>query len=399
VLKPNLFDKDNGDELHLEAFASVGTAAQNAAWSPLSLFTFQNVVDDAAANIAFRKKADALPADQRDELKKQFDTLEKFRHFKKNEYGEPNEFLFKVESESHMSPEYLVFKSFSILCDMLHQLAKDIRDKVTTHVEIQPIKGNHQMYNIVLHKETHTLGNVIQACLYNKYVRDEKAAELEYIGYYCPHPLEPVAIVKTKFHPMFTEESVGTWLVKALNELHNYVYRLCMEWVEFSQLDEKDADDVGEFMNALDNVSVASKSSRKSAKSKAVVDNAKEETEKVAVEEKVKKSKKTEKAVVEEEKKAAADAEVPVVEEKVKKSKKKTEDTVVEVPVVEEKKVKKSKKKTEDAVVEEEKKTDAVADVEDKKVKKSKKKTEIAETEVLVVEKEKIKKTKKASAE
>jgi len=249
-LKPNVFDKENGDELELVAHATVGCASQNAAWSPVSMCSFYNNIDDDAADAAFKEKVAALKATrevsehEKKELRTRFDTLEKFKYFKKNRFGEANNFTFTVESECAMTPEYLVFKALYILCDMLQDLMRNIQNQDV--IEISPIGEIPHMYQILLKGQTHTMGNLLQAQFYNKYVRRDGGKELEYVGYICPHPLEKTILIKLKFTPAVREENIEQWVFDSLQTIRDDLFRLGMHWIAFASVGDE-YDDVVDF--------------------------------------------------------------------------------------------------------------------------------------------------------
>ena len=223
-LKPNLFQKDMGDEIHLEAFASVGTATDNAAWSPVSLASFYNAVDEDAAEAAFETKMKAINVDakKKAQLRADFNNLEKFQHYIKNDRGEPNDFVFSVESECAMTPTYLVNKGLTILAEKVEAVAAGIRE------DSVKIEGVEEMCHLILRGETHTIGNLLQAQIYNKYVRDGAAKELEYVGYLCPHPLEKTVIIKFKFHAKLfaNDDARAEWIASSIDGVHQYLLEL-----------------------------------------------------------------------------------------------------------------------------------------------------------------------------
>ena len=249
-LKPNIFDKEHGDELQLVAYATVGCASQNAAWSPVSLCSFFNIIDDDAADAAFKEKVASLKATrevsevEKKELRTRFDTLERFKYFKKNRFGEAHHFAFSIESECALTPKYLVFKGIYILCDMLQDLMRNIQNKDV--VDISPIGEVPHMYQILLRGQTHTIGNLLQAQFYNKYVRRDGGKELEYVGYICPHPLEKTILIKLKFAPTVREENVEQWVFDSIQTIRDDMYRLGMQWMTFASVGDE-YDDVVDF--------------------------------------------------------------------------------------------------------------------------------------------------------
>ena len=242
-LKPNLFDKENGDEVQLEAFASIGTAANNAGWSPVSTATFRNVVDEEAANAAFEAKTAGADAAKRKELRERFDVLEKYQYFQKNVFGEPNHFVFTVESECAMPPAFIVFRAFQILGEKVAKVKASVLENNTDHAQVS-MAGN--VYQVQLLGETHTIGNLIQAQLYDHYVRGEAKKTLEYVGYICPHPLEKRIVIKFKFAEgvVATEDEFRGWLGKAIDEISTKLRALGVEWIERAELSADEFVDV-----------------------------------------------------------------------------------------------------------------------------------------------------------
>jgi hypothetical protein len=114
-LKPNFMDPEKGDELNIEARAVLSVARTNACWAPVSIATFYNNVDEIKAQEAFGVFQSKNTGLSRQEALERFNTLERQRCFKTNEYGEPCSFTFTVESECRMSPSYIVRKAFEVL--------------------------------------------------------------------------------------------------------------------------------------------------------------------------------------------------------------------------------------------------------------------------------------------
>ena len=253
-LKPNIFGKEHGDELKLEAFATMGTAANNAAWSPVSLCSFYNDIDEDAADKAFKQKVTDISAKKpltetdKKELRTRFDTLEKFKHFKKNRFGEPNLFVFTVESECAMTPDYLVFKAISILCDNIEALIRDLESENDEKVKLEPLGDAPHMYQLSLFGQTHTMGNLLQAQFYNKFVRHDASKTLEYVGYICPHPLDKTILVKLKFASSMRDDLIRQWIIDSIRTVYHDMYRLGKLWLSFASVIEDEYDDVMDYI-------------------------------------------------------------------------------------------------------------------------------------------------------
>lgn len=186
-LKPNHYDKVNGGQLHVEAWASVGTAKEWAGFSAVSLATFENVVDEQAANAALAKKLEGVAPSKADEVKHDFNHLDKYRHFKKNEAGDPTEFLFSIESTCGMPCRTLVHKAFDLLIRQLEQLIGG-----NGNIRMEAKKASNNIFAIMVHGINHTLGSILQAHIH-------KSDTVSYVGYNMPHPLEESVMLKIAF--------------------------------------------------------------------------------------------------------------------------------------------------------------------------------------------------------
>ena len=256
-LKPNLFDKDNGDELHLETRATKSTAAHNAAWSPVSMCSFHNKVDEALVSAAFEEQAKGLTPEKRAELKRRFDTLDRNRCFKTHPHsGEPREVVFSIESVCAMDPAYLVFAGLRVLTEKVEGFAKALasRDEDNSTLEWSTIGGIAGFYQMTMKNETHTLGNLLQSEFYKRFVRPSPGnrrgadAFLEFVGYHVPHPLEKTFLMKWKFSQGVDLDSARDWILAGTKEIVQTLTQLTHEWIALSKLPVDEYQDAAEFV-------------------------------------------------------------------------------------------------------------------------------------------------------
>ena len=194
-LKPNLDDPSScGDEIGLEAKAVLGTAKVHACFSPVSLCTFFNVVDENAAQEARRIFVNKNKNISADAAMRRFDALNRDRHFMMNDHGEPRAFSFALESECRMRPEYILLKSLHVLRSEVDALIEDALPsaKISNVVRAESKESNDGA--VVTFNVTgfdHTIGNLAQATLYNLHIRNKSSdVGLLCIGYTHPHPLD-----------------------------------------------------------------------------------------------------------------------------------------------------------------------------------------------------------------
>lgn len=186
-LKPNLYDQTKGEDIDIECYASVNIAKEHARWCPVSKCTFHNALDlKAIENI--RKTIEPS-------LMNKFETLDKYRYFKKNKYDEPNSFEFEIDSECRMTPKYLLKKAFDILLNKISNFSESL-----PNLDIESSEITDNMFIIRIH-DTHTLLNVLQSMIFNNTFRGVNPSNnpLEFIGYNQPHPLDTIMILKLKF--------------------------------------------------------------------------------------------------------------------------------------------------------------------------------------------------------
>lgn len=235
-LKPNLFDSRKGDKIHLVAKASLGKGKQHSRWCPASLCTFYNNIDEKEREDAYdmyeNKHAQlGLPAD---ELRKRFDTLEAYRCFSKNKYGEPNSLHFDLQSECGMAPSEIIENALHVLLDKLTTFVKNT--DIKENIDVKLIQGT---WHVTIPGEDHTLANLLQSFIYNKFIRkdgtisDYVIADLGivYVGYFKPHPLEDCVLLKIRL-----TGDVHDALKAGANEVVKCLRTMIDEWVKLSKL-------------------------------------------------------------------------------------------------------------------------------------------------------------------
>jgi DNA-directed RNA polymerase subunit L len=247
-LKPNLYNKEHGEHLQVEFRCRVGNAKQNARYSPVSTCTYFNVIDDEKADEAFAdslaqqesKENKKLSAEEKAVLKKRFDVHDRYRLFHKNEFDEANRIRFTIESECRMTPRYLVDKALDILISKANKLINDADDNMSVKV----IDADTRAYAITIFDEDHTLGNLIQALMYNKHIRSTDK-KLAYIGYFLPHPLVNEIVVKLIFNKDATD-------INDVNDVIGYISSAFNKTLVKTLTKLKEAWDASKHANAND---------------------------------------------------------------------------------------------------------------------------------------------------
>ena len=146
-LKPSPMADGDGEEVHLECRARLGSGREHARWQPVSACHFRNRVDKAAfeASLAVKVAAAeasaklALEAEEGGKgtsslspealalLRAQHAALDGQRDFERDANGEPSAFVFSLKSETRLRPTYLVFEGLRVLAEKVRALAEGIR--------------------------------------------------------------------------------------------------------------------------------------------------------------------------------------------------------------------------------------------------------------------------------
>jgi len=224
-LKPDTSGQDIGEVLHIEATAVVSNGQENARWSPVSQVSFTNKVDtEKTDKVLLQLKNDYKSKNNIDTLSPQiekgiehrFNIFEANRHFHVNSKNEPNIFEFKIESIGALNPKYIFMKALDILKTKINTFLINLNNDS----DIVTIKESNNLQNTIdieILNENHTLGNLIQSH-FNYYDElNEKnfckdKDNINYIGYYEPHPLDDKIILRIGLKKSYEKnlESSGT---------------------------------------------------------------------------------------------------------------------------------------------------------------------------------------------
>ena len=98
------------------------------------------------------------------------------------------------------------------LIKKLNNFIKNIQNK-SDDIRIKSVPNVENMYNIIINKENHTLGNILVDLLY----KDEN---VEFCSYKQPHPLEDIIVLQ----------------IKSSNNLIDFMVEKCNECVESVKL-------------------------------------------------------------------------------------------------------------------------------------------------------------------
>jgi DNA-directed RNA polymerase subunit L len=201
-----------GEHLHVKGHAVKDTARTHSGFSPVSLCTFSFMTPTVAGDGK--------------------SVLDRERAYYKNDYGEPTAILFSIESETALSPRYLVDKALQIIVEKLRKFLGSL-----TAPEGSEDVARRTDIGVEFHiPEDDTVGNILQSQMHNYYIREKhgttRSRDVTYVGYYAPHPLETSVVVKmccADHDDASTEEYIDT-MMDACGRIISDIEHVRAEW-------------------------------------------------------------------------------------------------------------------------------------------------------------------------
>lgn len=257
-LRPAAYTGDGGaaagEELHVECTATLGTGAMHARWSPVSVCFHNNKQDPAASSAALAKRLEDMRAagmadDVIEATRTDWPALDAHRHYLRNAAGDPDVFEFFLRSEAPgLRPAFVVFSAFRVLQVKLLEAARAFRGgEGSARVDVKATPNNDDFFAITLQGEGHTLGNLVQAMLFRKWIEQgDGGREVSYIAYHKPHPGEDHIVFKIKLNTQTTIDGVKERMAAGMDWVRETLAQLMAEWVAFSGLATAGIVDVNE---------------------------------------------------------------------------------------------------------------------------------------------------------
>ncbi len=177
-----------GEELHAEGTPIKSTARVHAGFMPVSLCAFHYMVDPA-------------------KTKSNQTILERERSFYANAHGDPTKIIFELETEMGLDYAYLVSKAMEIIQQRIENLLQDVPSYARPSAA-----GNGVDFEFP--EEDDTMGHLLQAHLFQKYIREERPSpsgkKVSYVGYYCPHPLDAKMVLRVVLETPEEDATIAT---------------------------------------------------------------------------------------------------------------------------------------------------------------------------------------------
>lgn len=171
------------EKLHFKGSAVLSTPSVHAGFACVSLCSFHYLQDPKLLA----------------ELPDNATILDKERAYFRNDHGDCNVVKFEMEIECGLDAKYLVSKSLEIIMGKLDKTLTESMSDTSEYLSIIP-DDNKIGYIFIFQNENDTLGNILQSYMHNYYIRSKNLTTqnkaVSYVGYICPHPLEPVMHLK-----------------------------------------------------------------------------------------------------------------------------------------------------------------------------------------------------------
>ena len=236
-LKSNIINNDDGEELDLECYPTIGFGTTNSRHDPCGTvsYLFKNdedsVIDENFKNKMkylneerLTKNLQPFTKDENNQMRKNFDLLDKERVYKKNENGQPTNILFTVESIGFMDASNIVLSSSYVLLLSLIDIRNSFLFKNYKEISLEidnPLisididNSVNKGIKIKIKNQNHTLGNLIRY-----YLMTFIPSRLKYAGYRKNHPtIEEIEFI------IFIEDDIDneTLFSKNLEFLRQYL--------------------------------------------------------------------------------------------------------------------------------------------------------------------------------
>ena len=240
----------DAEELDATCTLRMGSGKDHARWAPASICTFGNKIDDAKADaVLLEEVAKAREGHASDEeiarVTHDFMSMGRHRCYLVDDHGEPAEFNFKIRTECGLRPAYLVFKGLDVLVRRLVVLSSNVLNALPSDpatpatVTIDTYGTVTGMFQFSIEHEDHTIGNLVQSTLFNKHIRsqdnDATKNDLEYVGYYQPHPLEHRIILRVKVSDKLAS-GVQRFTSSCIDAVAADIRDIITDWIDFSGL-------------------------------------------------------------------------------------------------------------------------------------------------------------------
>jgi DNA-directed RNA polymerase subunit L/DNA-directed RNA polymerase alpha subunit len=245
VLKP-MIEGQEPEEIHLEAYASLGKGREHARFNPTSQASYGYTRDEDPARIKelwvtwLREQKKVDPVDlNKDEkrkgmLEREFRSLEIYRCYKEDADGEPFSYDFVVETLGTMDIQTIVYQALLSTAQLAEKYAALDRGELPVNVEIRPADAQMKGFDVWFRGEEHTLGNMLQTWIDDNKIMPINSGGVFFIGYKVPHPLREEMVLRIGLDDE-SEQTARLTIAEAAKGCAEMFRQWAQDWLSVSE--------------------------------------------------------------------------------------------------------------------------------------------------------------------
>ena len=135
-------------------------------------------------------------SDRYQALRREFNTMQIKRCYKRNDKGEPDSFDFTVETAGVLPVYYIVERACEVGENMCSRYVNLANGEMPPEISISPADSRIVGYDFLIRGHDHTLGNLLQTWLVEHHIEGEMEPKITYAGYKVPHPLRDEMVLR-----------------------------------------------------------------------------------------------------------------------------------------------------------------------------------------------------------
>lgn len=231
-LRPKMGTATPGEEIQLTAEFSVGTAKLNSMFNAVSLVTYGFTQDKIKATETWDQQekkyiSEEMSKEEIAHAKSDFFHLDAQRHFV------PNSFDFRAKSVGVYENKDIVHKACSILCSRFDKTISALDENLVPILESHSSAKNgydsiiestvENSYDVVLHNEDDTLGNILSYLMYQSYFLPKESQELTFVAFKKFHPHDAYSVLRVAYKKAVEKGAIITDLKLVLKEARTVI--------------------------------------------------------------------------------------------------------------------------------------------------------------------------------
>ena len=243
---------NKGEKIHLTCKLTIGKGLTHAQFSPVCQAVFSNIVDRTLAAQVLAEKISKADSGEVENVKAHFKNYQQERYYYQDEHTyyqlidgkkqqivskNANRFQFSFESIGIYTPSYLLGETLRIILHRLFHISELVQGR-GKGLTIQPSDTVMKGFDFIFENEDHTTGNLLSCYLTKYYIIETDQPSLSFVGYNCPHPLQPKIVLRiSACHHLgeeFTDsqhrDTLSRHIIDCVGKLTSIFSRLHKQW-------------------------------------------------------------------------------------------------------------------------------------------------------------------------